>query len=112
MKIKNIVKTLRQNNYKVKSSHFRNAVLVGDKNSMLFRITKVNKHEFDDILSKGGETKLEITTPDGENYEGNAVCSPLDGYDKKLGISIAFDRIMEKWKQEGKTIKLNNVEFV
>lgn len=41
---------------------------------------------------KGGKTVLIIDSPHGEHFEGVAICSNDDNYDKKLGTRIALGR--------------------
>jgi hypothetical protein len=42
--------------------------------------------------TKGGSTHLIIDSPTGSHYEGIALCSRNDNYDKKLGVRIALGR--------------------
>jgi hypothetical protein len=68
------VSWLRKSGYKVAVFHKRNK----DKNGA--------------IKPKGGKTMLVIDSPHGEHFEGTAVCSKEDNYDKKLGVRIALGR--------------------
>lgn len=68
------VSQLRKFGYKVAVRHYRN---------------------FNDkcvILPKGGMTEIIIDSPHGEHFEGCAVCSSVDNYNKKLGVRIALGR--------------------
>lgn len=42
--------------------------------------------------TKGGSTHIIINSPTGSHYEGLAICSKVDNYDKKLGVKIALGR--------------------
>ena len=42
--------------------------------------------------SKGGSTQIIIDSPTGDHFEGIAICSKQDNYDKKLGVKIALGR--------------------
>ena len=42
--------------------------------------------------TKGGSTHIIIDSPSGSHYEGIAICSKQDNYDKKLGVRIALGR--------------------
>lgn len=42
--------------------------------------------------TKGGSTHIIIDSPTGSHYEGIALCSRNDNYDKKLGVRIALGR--------------------
>jgi|LakMenEpi03Aug12_release.lakeMendotaPanAssembly.Ray.scaffolds.fasta_scaffold13934_20 hypothetical protein len=44
------------------------------------------------ISPKGGMTELIIDSPHGEHFEGTAVCSKEDNYNKRIGVSIALGR--------------------
>lgn len=71
------VSQLRKFGYKVAVRHFR------------YYSDKSGKH----IMNpKGGMTALIIDSPHGEHFEGLAVCSKEDNYNKKLGVRIALGR--------------------
>ena len=42
--------------------------------------------------SKGGSTEVVIDSPDGKHYQGVAICSKKENYNKKLGVKIALGR--------------------
>lgn len=76
------VKQLRQSGYKVRVIHRRNFI-------------SSNKLDGGKVLSAlGGETVIEITTPDNINLVGYAQCSNEDNYSKKLGVKIALGRAL------------------
>lgn len=71
------VSDLRKNGYKVRVLHYR-----------------IQDHRFlGEYFAKGGETVVQITTPDGD-FEGRAKCSKKDLYNKKLGVKIAIGRAL------------------
>jgi len=45
--------------------------------------------------AKGGNTRIQLTTPSGEDFYGDAVCHPLENYNKKEGVRIALERAYE-----------------
>lgn len=45
---------------------------------------------------KGGETVIQITTPDGQDLEGRAKCSDKERYNKRVGVQIALGRALFK----------------
>lgn len=49
--------------------------------------------EFD---PKGGETVVQITTPDGQDLEGRAKCSDKERYNKRVGVQVALGRALFK----------------
>lgn len=48
----------------------------------------------DEVASCGGSTVVQITTPDGVELRGEAVCSTKDAFNKKLGTQIALGRAL------------------
>ncbi len=46
--------------------------------------------------AKGGNTTIEITTPEGLNLVGTAQCSMMDNWDRKIGNQIALGRAISK----------------
>jgi hypothetical protein len=46
------------------------------------------------VYPKGGETVVQITTPDGQDLEGRAKCSKKDCYNKRLGVKVAIGRAL------------------
>jgi hypothetical protein len=48
------------------------------------------------ILPRGGETVVEIITPEGEVFAAAALCSEADNYNKALGRAIAIGRALSK----------------
>lgn len=42
--------------------------------------------------TKGGSTQIVVDSPSGEHYEGLAICSKKENYNKKLGVRIALGR--------------------
>jgi len=45
-----------------------------------------------DADTKGGSTQIIIDSPSGDHYEGLAICSKKENYNKKLGVRIALGR--------------------
>lgn len=45
------------------------------------------------ILSRGGLTKVSVTTPEGMEYEAQSVCGRKDGFCYKRGVSVCLGRI-------------------
>lgn len=42
--------------------------------------------------SKGGSTQVIIDSPNGEHFQGLAMCSKKENYNKKMGVRIALGR--------------------
>jgi len=74
------VKRLRREGWKVRVLHCR-----------LYNV--VNGEFFP--TAKGGNTRIQLTTPSGEDFYGDAVCHPLENYNKKEGVRIALERAYE-----------------
>ena len=89
--------SLRRKGYKVRVVQFRNFKRRGDS-----EICSYTKNELDNsdnaftLLSKGGLTHIDITTPLGETASGEAVCSIKDLYNRRLGNTIALGRALKK----------------
>lgn len=41
---------------------------------------------------KGGSTEIVIDSPDGKHFQGLAICSKKENYNKKMGVRIALGR--------------------
>jgi|688.fasta_scaffold278079_3 hypothetical protein len=72
------VHDLRKSGYKVRILHFR----VHDDRSL------------GEVFPKGGETVVQITTPDGQDLEGRAKCSNKERYNKRVGVQVAIGRAL------------------
>lgn len=78
------VAELRRSGYKVRVIHIRN-----DNPAHYYMNADPSPYH-----PKGGETVVEITTPDKNNLIGVAVCHPRDNYNKKMGVKIAVGRAL------------------
>lgn len=67
------VERLRKDGYKVRVKHYR----------------RVNS---DGVISRGGKTLVEVTTPEGLNLVGMSRCSRKENFNKRLGVRIALGR--------------------
>ena len=85
------VKSLRQSGYKVRVIHKREYTYTSGP----FFTDKTIKKE-SRMNEKGGYTFVEIRTPDEKEYFGEAKCSDLDNYNKKVGVQIALGRALKK----------------
>lgn len=83
------IQQLRKNGYKVRVLH--NRLYNG-----YYKWQVGNKPNYGggpiDPDSKGGSTSIIIDSPTGEHFEGHAICSTKDNYDKKMGVRIALGR--------------------
>lgn len=94
---KNIVHLLRKNGYKVRCIHKR-YLMEGeeaDGNKLVSR-KDIHKLFWHNVDAKGGLSIVEITTPDGQNADGEAACNKIDSFNRKIGLSIALGRAMKK----------------
>jgi hypothetical protein len=84
------VQQLRNMGYKVKVLH--NRLYNG------YHAWQVGGHEHIqqnapvDPDSKGGSTHIIIDSPTGEHFQGLAICSKKENYNKKMGVRIALGR--------------------
>lgn len=51
------------------------------------------------LLPKGGETVIELTTPEGDNFRGVAECSLSDHFNRKTGLLKAIGRTLASTKE-------------
>jgi hypothetical protein len=85
------IKKLRQAGFKVRVIHARRYEPFGT------RVLKMSGSTTNSVLSKGGRTTIQITTPDKQvDVEGIADCSVQDSFNRKLGNSIALGRAVAK----------------
>ena len=76
---------LRRCGYKVRVIHSRPKIT-----------TKRMDGESFEYSAKGGNTIIEITTPEGLNAIGTAQCSVKDNWNRKVGNQIALGRALTK----------------
>ena len=59
-------------------------------------ITTFISHKLNDINPRGGQTVVFITNlEEGKTYNGQALCSLSDTFDRKFGIKIAINRALK-----------------
>jgi hypothetical protein len=46
------------------------------------------------VYPLGGKTEVYVTTPNGEDFQGAAICSKKERFNKKMGVSIALGRAL------------------
>jgi hypothetical protein len=78
------IKQLRQSGWKIRVMHKRNYDTV-DKIDGRYPI----------ISNFGGETKIEVTSPEGLNATGIAICSLEENFNRRVGNSIALGRALQ-----------------
>jgi len=101
------VKELREKNFKVQVLHSRYSEADFDR---IVSKTRDNKYKLAFLnsmryfresnrqiipSSRGGKTEILVTSPEGVNYRGIAICSVTDGFCKKTGIKIALQRLVK-----------------
>lgn len=78
------IEQYRKSGYKVRVVHRRY-----DANGELIQYSRKIKGN---IAAKGGIVTVELTTPEGVNVYGNAVCSKKENYCYSKGVQIALGR--------------------
>ena len=95
------IEQLRKSNYKVRVIHYR---------TIQHRSKFVAQREiasYEQIMPKGGKTRIELRSPDGIETFGEAICSNEDTFNRKLGNKIALGRAMDALKTvDNKTFPL------
>lgn len=86
------IEDLRYSGYKVKVLHHR---LYNGRHRWQVRSQSSNNLTGPiDPDPKGGSTHIIIDSPDGQHFEGIAICSREDNYNKRLGVRIALGRAL------------------
>lgn len=90
------VEQLRKWGFKVRVNHSRYPM---SNPGVLFTIFEFNqmkaRGEKIEFTTKGGQTILEVTTPDGAQYHGEAKCSTQDNFCYKAGVALALSRLIK-----------------
>jgi hypothetical protein len=88
------IKQLRQAGYKVRVLHKRN----------YNKIQKIGGISME-VAPKGGETFIEITTPDKSlTTAGASICSDKDLFNRRTGNTIALGRAIKSMEDSGYSI--------
>lgn len=95
--VHNLIQSLRQQDIKVRILHSRYVVpkAAPGLEEDLLPVTQDNRKEYF-IGTKGGQSRIELTFPDGKNYVEIVKCNKKDSFCKRLAISIGVGRIMHK----------------
>lgn len=84
---------LRRSGYKVRVTHRR--VYQTEFGGLLFSKFEAASNGINvSPQMYGGQTQVEITTPDGETLNGEANVYYKDAFNRKLGLKIALGRAM------------------
>jgi hypothetical protein len=95
------IKQLRQAGYKVRVLHKRNY-------NTIQRLGGYSK----EVAPKGGETYIEITTPDKRlTTAGASLCSDKDLFNRRTGNIIALGRAIKEMEDRGHTITTRDEVF-
>jgi hypothetical protein len=94
------VENLRKSGWKVRVLHYRSdESCEGKIKSSHSKECKVNP--------KGGKTVVILDSPTGDHFEGLAVCSSDDLYNKKIGVKIAIGRALFSNNDKIKSLNLS-----
>lgn len=97
----NNIKQLRQAGYKVRVLHKRNY-------NTIHKIGGSHK----EVAPKGGETFIEITTPDKSlTTAGASICSDKELFNRRTGNMIALGRAIKSMEDRGHTITTGDEAF-
>jgi hypothetical protein len=95
------IKQLRQAGYKVRVLHKRNY-------NKRYRMDGISM----ELLPKGGETYIEITTPDKSlTTAGASICSDKDLFNRRTGNTIALGRAIKSMEDRGHAITTGDEAF-
>ncbi len=82
---------LRKAGNKVRVTHYRYPVGVNNELLPSFHLKDYGTL----IAPKGGKTVIEVTTPEGLNFQSEATCSLKDAFNRKLGIIKCLGRLQK-----------------
>lgn len=109
-----IVQELRKKGYKLRVTHFRRIAKVCElchhhEGIELRRFGRDSKIlvEGETLLSRGGETVVDVTTPDGDQYVTKSMCAVADAFNKKVGTLTAIKKALAEIQA-----KKNHSEFL
>jgi hypothetical protein len=80
------VEQLRKSGYKVRVIHSRRGKTM----------QRMDGGVVQTLSERGGQTIVQVRTPDGEELEGVAVCSTKDNFNRRLGVKIALGRALTR----------------
>lgn len=85
------IQELRNKGYKVRVLHNR---LYNGYHKWQVGAVEPAKYHYGPIDPdpKGGSTEIVIDSPDGKHFQGLAICSKKENYNKKMGVRIALGR--------------------
>lgn len=96
------IQSLRRNGVKVRVCHFRRSRAEIFSNGIRFNAGKVypmhlfREHKLQDYIDpRGGKTVLQVTTPDGGNFEAETECSKHDIWNRKRALTIVCGRLLK-----------------
>ena len=95
---KHTIKSLRMAGFRTRVIHERFVYDNYINGVDLLPLYVIKEHNLQsEILNYGGNTVIEITTPDGKyDITGEAKCSKKDPYCKKYGVNVALGRAVSE----------------
>ena len=87
---------LRKSGYKCRINHKRYYAEYGlfSKKEAKEMVSKQYwDNDYKKVNPKGGYTSIEITTPTGENFKTEAVCSKKDSFNRRISLQICLGRL-------------------
>lgn len=92
-----VIPTLRKGGVKVRVRNYRYPYTSTGGEVLNPRVRKQGKTMAKSTYSPaplGGKTTVELLFPDGGSYEGVALCSRKDRFDRRAGIALALSRAL------------------
>lgn len=80
------VEQLRKSGYKVRVIHSRRGKTMPRMDGSIVQT----------VSERGGQTIVQVRTPDGEELEGVAICSIKDNFNRRMGVRIALGRALTR----------------
>lgn len=64
------------------------------------------------VSGKGGQTHLEVTLPDGTEIKVKAKCNLKDGFNRRLGKKICYNRFMIQYEHLMETPEVGGFKLI
>lgn len=93
-----ILDKLKSEGYDVRVTHLRRWIPKNGGSPVLSTRNQIISADgnMEYAMATGGETKVEVTSPDGRKASAFAVCSDKDNFNRKIGLNIAVGRALSK----------------
>jgi hypothetical protein len=91
------VQILRQSGYKIRVTHKRKIDKIVNNVYDVMSLYDIRQNNLQSLtLPKGGQTTIEVTTPDKKDYTIHSYCNEADTYNRRIGVNICIGRLVKQ----------------